>query len=152
MGYAFISYSSADLDKANDVRDLFLSKNIDCWMAKYDIQQNFPKELGQKIRSCSCFVLLLTDSAQKSKWVSKEVALSIKYDKEILPVQLEKGFELNDAFSAYLADVHIEPVDETNEKDFGMNRVLQKVISFAGIKESEKKHTKKSTRTHKEKQ
>ena len=39
MGYAFISYSTKDRSSADSMREILKNKNIDSWMAPYDLPQ-----------------------------------------------------------------------------------------------------------------
>ena len=49
-------------------------------------------------------MLILSDAAQKSKWIPRELDQAINDDKVIFPYVIE-NFHLNDEFSFYLANV-----------------------------------------------
>ncbi|MCM1364028.1 MAG: leucine-rich repeat protein [Ruminococcus sp.] len=136
MGYAFISYSSKNQASADAIRHLFIKNKIDTWMAPYDIPvgSEYAAVINRALKDCACFVLLLTNDAQKSRWVKKEVERAINYDKSIITIKFE-DVVLNDAFDFYLCDQHmiaIHKVDETSDK---IKKVLQAVISFTGVTE-----------------
>ncbi|MCQ2471529.1 MAG: TIR domain-containing protein [Clostridia bacterium] len=137
MGYAFISYSSKDRIKADELRNLLISENIDCRMAPYDIHSgsNWAERLTQAIKDCACVVLLLSDAAQKSKNVNKEINLATtKFEKDVISIKLE-AIELNDAFTYYLSDCHVEPVKSIDKTDSGMVKVLDAVKKHTGVTE-----------------
>ena len=76
MGYAFISYSTKNQQMADSFRTLFNQKGIKTWMAPGDIPfgSTYTSTINRAIKEASCFVLLLSESAQCSKWVPKETA------------------------------------------------------------------------------
>ena len=92
MGYAFISYSSKNQISADAFNMLIKRNNIETWMAPYDIPagSKYAQVINKAIKGCSCMVLLLTNDAQNSAWVAREVERAINYHKTIIPVQLEK--------------------------------------------------------------
>ncbi len=84
-----------------------MEKNgISCWMAPNSIPtgSNYAMEIPKAIRGCSVFVVLLSQRAQQSKWVCKELDRAINNGKVIVPVMLEKC-PLHDPFDFYLTDV-----------------------------------------------
>ena len=83
MGYVFISYSTQNLSCADTFREIFKEEGIDTWMAPYDIPagSKYAQVISRAIKECSCFLLLLTNAAQESTWVAKEVE-SLSNDEE----------------------------------------------------------------------
>ena len=102
----FISYKSEEYEKAAQLRTVLEQNGISCWMAPNSIPtgSNYAMEIPKAIRSCSVFVVLLSQRAQQSKWVSKELDRAINNGKAIVPVMLEQG-PLRDPFDFYLTDV-----------------------------------------------
>ena len=92
MGYAFISYSSKNQLMADAFRNLLNSKGIDTWMAPGDIPagSSYMKEINNALKNCSCLVLLLSNAAQGSEWVIKEVERAVNYHKNIIPIKIEE--------------------------------------------------------------
>ncbi|MBR5272519.1 MAG: TIR domain-containing protein [Clostridia bacterium] len=131
MGYAFISYSSHNQSTADAIRGLFSKHNIGTWMAPYDILPGaeYADVLNDALEGCSCLVLMLTDSAQNSPWVKKEVNLAISYKKAIIPVKLE-DIELNSTMKLYLNDRQIIPVKVIDERFDEIQKLLGCVISL----------------------
>jgi len=111
MGYAFISYSSRQQKDADSLRHLLRENNIDTWMAPYDIPDGseYADVINNAIRNAACFVLLLTEDAQNSTYVDKEIERALHYGKTIAPIQMD-DVVLNDSFSFYLCNQQIEMV------------------------------------------
>ena len=103
MKEIFISYSSNDLQQAETVRNVLEKNGLSCWMAPRDIPggSNYTKEIPIAIRNCKVFVLVLSESAQSSHWVLKELDSAVNCGKVILPFMLE-DCSLNDEFNFLL--------------------------------------------------
>lgn len=103
MKEVFISYSTIDLVQAETVRNVLEKNGISCWMAPRDIPggSNYTKEIPIAIRGCKVFVLILSENAQKSQWVLRELDSAVNNGKVILPFMLE-DCALNDEFNFLL--------------------------------------------------
>lgn len=103
MHDVFISYSSKDAETAETVRSILDKNGIVCWMAPRNIPggSNYTKEIPAAIRGCQVFVLVLSENAQNSHWVLKELDLAVNFGKVILPFMLE-DCQLNDEFNFLL--------------------------------------------------
>ena len=103
MHDVFISYSSKDFSQAETVRNILEKNGIPCWMAPRDIPggSNYTKEIPLAIRGCQVFVLILSQNAQDSHWVLKELDSAVNAGKVILPFMLE-DCQLNDEFNFLL--------------------------------------------------
>jgi len=103
MKEVFISYSSVDFPQADTVRSVLEKNGLSCWMAPRDIPggSNYTKEIPIAIRNCKVFVLILSQSAQNSHWVLKELDSAVNCGKVILPFMLE-DCALNDEFNFLL--------------------------------------------------
>ena len=103
MKDVFISYSTIDTVSAETVRDVLETNGISCWMAPRDIPggSNYTKEIPSAIRDCHAFVLMLSQNAQNSPWVLKELDRAVNDGKIILPFQLE-DLTLTDEFNFLL--------------------------------------------------
>lgn len=103
MHDVFISYSTKDMPQAETVRDILEKNGIPCWMAPRDIPggSNYAKEIPQAIRSCQVFLLILSENAQASNWVVKELDNAVNCCKIIIPLMLE-DCPLNDEFNFLL--------------------------------------------------
>ena len=103
MKEIFISYSTMDIVAAETVRDVLETNGLSCWMAPRDIPggSNYTKEIPIAIRNCTVFVLILSQNAQNSHWVLKELDSAVNAGKVILPFMLEDCI-LNDEFNFLL--------------------------------------------------
>lgn len=103
MKEVFISYSTLDATAAETVRDVLEQNGLSCWMAPRDIPggSNYTKEIPLAIRGCTVFVLILSENAQNSHWVLKELDSAVNGGKVILPFMLENCI-LNDEFNFLL--------------------------------------------------
>ncbi len=103
MHDVFISYSTKDMTQAEMVRDVLEKNGIPCWMAPRDIPggSNYAREIPVAIKGCQVFVLILSENAQSSNWVIKELDSAVNCGKVILPFMLE-DCPLSDEFNFLL--------------------------------------------------
>ena len=66
--------------------------------------KSYAQEIPPAIKKCCIFLLILSDKAQQSKWVPREVDQAINRDKIIMPYMLE-NCPLRSDFSFYLTNV-----------------------------------------------
>ena len=102
----FISYSSKDFDKVNNVKSILEVNGISCWMAPQCIPtgSSYAKEIPVAIRNCRVFLLMITSKSQESQWVPKEVSLALSECKCVIPFVIEDCM-LTDIFNFFLTDV-----------------------------------------------
>ena len=133
MGYAFISYSTKNQSDADALRALFHKNGIRTWMAPGDIPagSKYAQVINHAIKECACFVLLLTDAAQSSPWVAKEVERAVNHGKTIIPVKME-DLVLNEEFEFYISTDQIVAVQKIDESSEAFRKVLASVIALAG--------------------
>ncbi len=99
-------------------------------MAPYDIPagSKYAQVISRAIKECSCFLLLLTNAAQESTWVAKEVERAINYRKVIIPVQLEP-MTLNDEFEFYISTDQLTRINPEG----GNEEALAQIIASVGL-------------------
>lgn len=133
MGYAFISYSTKNQSPADSMRAVLNKRGIETWMAPYDIPigSRYAQVINQAVKDCSCFVLLLTDAAQNSVWVAKEVERAINYKRVIIPIQLE-SIQLNDEFELYISSNQIVAVQKIDDSEPVMKRIVDTIEYHCG--------------------
>lgn len=133
MGYAFISYSSKNQSSADVLRDLLNSKEIETWMAPGDIPvgSSYMKEINHALKNCSCLVLLLSNAAQGSQWVIKEVERAVNYQKPVIPVQIEDVI-LNDEFEFVLGSYQVVAVQKIDQDSNAIKKVLNRIMAVTG--------------------
>lgn len=110
MRQVFISYSSADAARAEEIVKSLEAAQIRCWMAPRNIRvgSNYTKDIPRAIKECPCFLLVLSPRSQESKWVNKELTRAINQEKTILPLMIE-DFTVSEGFEFLLEDVQIRP-------------------------------------------
>ena len=144
MGYAFISYSSINQASADAMREMFNRHNIHTWMAPYDIPagSSYMGEINRALLGCDCLVLMLSEAAQNSQWVLKELERAVSYKKTIIPIKIE-DIVLNDDFDFVLGSCHVVAVRKIDENSDEVKNVLNSVI--ACTREKNKTIDKKTT-------
>jgi len=87
----FISYSSHDREKAEQLTELLSSAGLSVWIDKQGIgaATSWSGEIVDAIDNCRAFIVLLSPSSAKSKNVVREVALAFEKNKKLLPQDLE---------------------------------------------------------------
>lgn len=130
MGYAFISYSSINQESADSIREMFKKNNIHTWMAPYDIPagSSYMGEINRALLGCDCLVLMLSEAAQNSQWVLKELERAVSYKKTIIPVKIE-DIVLNDDFDFVLGSCHVVAVRKIDENSDEVKKVLNSVMA-----------------------
>ncbi len=131
MGYAFISYSSRNLDDAMTLRRFLAKRGVDTWMAPGDIPagSTYAGVITRAIKGAECLVLLLTDDSQNSKWVDKEVERALTYGKAVIPVALG-DMTLNDNFEFYLGNQQIIPVRHIGDDNKELLKIIDQIIKL----------------------
>jgi hypothetical protein len=100
----FISYSTEDTEQAEYICRILQNNGLTTWFAPRDIAPgDFMQMIPAAIDSCGAFVLVLTHSAQASKWVNKEVKCAVDKGKTIFPVAIEQ-FDMDDKFNFVLSE------------------------------------------------
>jgi adenylate cyclase len=91
MADIFISYSSKDREKAEQLTELLASAGLSVWIDKsaLEVSSSWSAEIVDAITSCSAFIVLLSPSSIESHNVIKEVSLASEKRKKILPLDLE---------------------------------------------------------------
>ncbi len=135
MGYAFISYSSKNQSAADALKELLNGKGIDTWMAPGDIPagSSYMKEINHALKDCSCLILLLSNAAQRSEWVIKEVERAINYHKPVIPVQIEDVM-LNDEFEFVLGSCQVVAVQKIDRDSDETKKILNSVSAAVGAR------------------
>lgn len=108
---AFISYSSAQMDFAHKIWSSMQNDGVKTWIAPESIPtgSNYLCEIPKAISSARLVLLLLTEEAQRSRWVQKEVGSAIGAGKILLPMQLYQ-FPLTPELSFLLEGEQIHPL------------------------------------------
>jgi TolB-like protein len=111
MSDIFISYSSKDKEKADQLSELLASAGLSVWIDQsgIDVATSWSKEIVQAIDGCKAFVVLLSPNSIISKNVVREVSLAYEKNKKILPLDLEP-VALSEDLQYHLAGIQRAPM------------------------------------------
>lgn len=87
----FISYSSEDMQWAEMIKENLDANGIPCWMANRGgiaPGEDYIEAIVRALEDCDVFILVLSENAEKSAWVSKELGTAITKRKKIIPVKI----------------------------------------------------------------
>ena len=128
MGYVFISYSTKNQASADGLNSFLNENGIDTWMAPYDIPVGFKyaQVITEAIQDCDCLVLLLTEAAQRSNWIPREIERAVNYGKRILPIMLEP-VELTGDFQLYISVNHSIIVGKIDPASAEMQKIVSSI-------------------------
>ena len=87
----FISHAAADHNFLTKLSELLEDHGLQFWHSRKDIRgaQQWHDEIGAALRKCDWFLLVLSPAALQSKWVKRELAFALQYDRyndRILPI------------------------------------------------------------------
>ena len=136
--YVFISYKVEEYDAAKAVKDHLEANGIPCWMAPMSIRggMSYAQEIPPAIQGSSVFLLMLSEAAQASKWVPREVDQAINCGKLIMPYMLE-NCPLRSDFSFYLTNVQrYEAFRDPEETLARMTRDIQNALGITPPEET----------------
>lgn len=114
----FISYASAQTEYAHRLQSGLQENGIAAWIAPESIPtgSNYIAEIPKAISSVRAILLLLTEEAQNSRWVQKEVGSAIGAGKLLLPMIIH-SFSLTSEMTFLLEGEQFYPVwQETPEQ------------------------------------
>ncbi len=106
--YIFISYKSEQRNIALQIKKILEDNGISCWMAPESIPggATYASEINKAINGCNEFVIILSEMAQGSQHVLKELDIATKRNKTILPFMIE-DFVFNGNVDYYLTNVQL---------------------------------------------
>jgi TolB-like protein/Flp pilus assembly protein TadD len=107
----FISYSSKDKEKADQLSELLASAGLSVWIDEsgLEVASSWSAEIVDAISACSAFIVLLSPNSIESHNVIKEVSLASEKRKKILPLDLEP-VTLPRELEYQLAGIHRAPM------------------------------------------
>lgn len=89
---AFICHASADREKAEIIAGSLEEKGLTCWIAPRDVRPGaeYAEEIMRGIKRSKCLVLILSEAANLSAHVRREVERAASAGKAIYPVRIEE--------------------------------------------------------------
>lgn len=108
MGYWFVSHCSRDIKIVEQVVAILKDCGIPYWKAPEMIPagSNYAKEIPKALKNCNVFLLLVSESAQNSVWIEKELDSAVNARKKIIPVRID-DVQLNDMYTFYMNNVQM---------------------------------------------
>ncbi len=111
------------------------NNGMECWMAPMSIPagSSYAIEIPQAIKSCSAFVLLLSENSQNSKWVPKEVDTALGYERIVIPFHVDES-DINEQFNFRLTDVQrVEAFNRRSEAYRELVERLRPIVENPGL-------------------
>lgn len=89
---AFISHASQDVEPAQKICDFLEQHEISCWVAPRDVRpgQEYAAEIMQGLSESEVLVLVLSEHANDSIYVKREVERAVSSGKPIFPVRIRE--------------------------------------------------------------
>src|SRR3954465_4245550 len=89
---AFISYASEDEPTATTISAYLERNGVSCWIAPRDVRpgSDYGSEIIDGIESSAVLVLLLSEHANSSTFVKREVERAVSKGKPIFPVRVRE--------------------------------------------------------------
>ena len=124
MHDVFISYTTENQNEALKIKGILENHGIACWMAPSEIHgsQDFTKQIPPAIKGAKAFLLLMSNAAQRSKWVKRELGLADKYDAPMYTFFLE-DCQLEDEFDFILQ------FNQHYKADLGFNEQIRRLVA-----------------------
>jgi hypothetical protein len=114
----FISHSSHDKAIGDQICRFLENKGVMCWIAPRDVMpgKNYGAAIVDAIDECRVFVLILSDSSNKSKQVVREVERAASSDSIIIPFRIDDIQPSRDlefyVSSAHWLDASTKPLEK----------------------------------------
>ena len=88
---AFISYSSIQIELAQEIRDFLRTIEIDSFIANDDLRtaSDWKKTIVKELSACDLFIPILTFDFKKSDWCSQELGIAYIKRKRIIPISVD---------------------------------------------------------------
>jgi len=87
----FLSHASKDRKCVDKIAAVLHKQGIRVWYSRTHLggAQQWQQEIGKALKRCDWFIVVLSPSAVKSKWVKHEIAYALikpQYEDKIIPV------------------------------------------------------------------
>jgi hypothetical protein len=90
----FLCHASKDYRVASKIAALIKEHGVNVWYSRTQLRgaQQWHDEIGNALKRCDWFLLLLSEAATRSKWVKHELIYALghpQYENRILPVKYQ---------------------------------------------------------------
>lgn len=108
MFKVFVSYSTQDLRNVAELQQSLAGTGIEVFVAEHAVlpSEHLSAKISSAIAACDLFVLLWSENAKASEWVSQEIGKAHSLNKQILPLVLAEGLNL----PGFISDLKYLPV------------------------------------------
>ena len=133
MSHVFVSHGSEDRVLANELAAFIESKGVKAWIAPRDVRpgQDYSEQLQEAIETCSSFVVLVTEKANKSPYVRAETEMAFSTSKPIFPVRMS---DIKPAAGlAFFLKIRHWTDAFGDERDDSLARLARELQTFAGV-------------------
>ena len=92
----FVSYSTLDIKHVELLKQQLAGTTIEVFIAEHSVKpsEDLAEKISSAIEACDLFVVLWSNNAEASGWVSQEVGRAGALKKIILPLVLTEGLSL----------------------------------------------------------
>lgn len=127
----FISYKSEEKALAAQLRDLLITNGFSCWMAPESIppSSDYASEISEAIDNCRIVLLVLSEMAQKSQWVPKEISHALHKKKPVIPFHIDES-ELVKPFDFTLTNV--QRIEAYQRLEAAYQELLERISVLTG--------------------
>ena len=127
----FVSYSTQDLENVEILQKSLSGTGVNVFVSEHSVKpsDHLSEKISDAINNCDLFVLLWSQNAKASEWVSQEIGKAHSLDKRILPLILTKGLNL----PGFISGLKYIPVHENLEG--AMNKAKKIILDQLQIKQ-----------------
>lgn len=114
VGHVFISYSHEDTPYVARLAERIRERGIEVWMDdEIDYGTLYPRVIEEHLEGCAAVVLVMSEHARASEWVSNELEYAKDRDKPVVPLLLSGGrwLEMMTTQHVDVADGGLPPAD-----------------------------------------
>jgi TIR domain len=107
MATAFISHATEDHEVAERICAFLEERGIRCWIAPRDVRpgRRYGEEIVNAIQNANAVILILSESANASKFVEREIERAVNYGKPTLPVRVRE-VQPSRSLELFISDAH----------------------------------------------
>src|SRR5712692_3023265 len=90
--FVFLSYASADRERALRIADLLESRGVAVWIDRKSVVggTSWSAEIVDAIKGCAVLAVLISDESVRSRNVQQEIQLAWEHERKALPLLLEQ--------------------------------------------------------------
>lgn len=105
-GHIFISYSSHDAERAQELCDALEKRGLACWIAPRDVEAGaYAASIIRAIRSAGALVLVASEHSGRSQHVRRELERAVDSGAPIVPLRIDDA-DFPEDVEYYLAGMH----------------------------------------------